>query len=81
MNEMVKGSQLGLGDQVQLGWPYGTATVVQIKDDEIRLIRPYVHTSDVRYSGNQVLWYLGIEDFKVSISGNFVRVYKSEPPR
>lgn len=81
MNEMVKGSQLGLGDRVRLGdWPHSTATVVQITPDEIRLIRPYVHTGD-SYSGNQVLWYLGVEDFKVSISGNFVRVYKSEPPR
>lgn len=57
---------LVLGDKVNLlpGEPYGWATVVQITDEEVHMVRPYVHIGDFTYTGG-VLNYLGNETVKV----------------
>lgn len=56
---------LSLGDIVQLfDDGYGTATVVQITDDEVHLFRPYVHTADFSYTGG-VIPYIGTETVKL----------------
>ncbi len=61
----LQASELVLGDQVDLlGGPYGWATVVNITDDEVHMIRPYIHIGDFEYTGG-VLHYTGHETVKV----------------
>lgn len=61
----MKADDLVLGDEVRLlEGPYGWGTVVQIKDDEVHIFRPYVHIGDFSYTGG-VLYYIGSELIKV----------------
>ena len=58
-----------LGDRVNLfadqpGAPYGWATVVQVTEEEVTVVRPYVHTSDFSYTGG-LMSYLGQETCKL----------------
>lgn len=75
----VKASELKPGDKVQLfEGPYGTATVVQVEDEscrrydqyanrslEVVLWRPYMQTSDVLYSGGNVIPGIGLEIVRI----------------
>ena len=46
----------------QIPTAYHTATVIKITDTEVRVFRPYVHTSDFTYTGG-IIPYTGIEEF------------------
>jgi len=79
---------LGLGDIVVLGvGGYNVATVTQVhKDGTVDLLRPYVHTGDVSYSGNaegssRVLAYLGFEEIKNINPNHLDRLQKGSPVR
>jgi len=65
-NRTVSGSELRMGDVVDLGFSdgYSFATVKQIADDSIHFFRPYVHTADHTYTGG-IHCYIGIENFSV----------------
>lgn len=63
MNVQTPVCELQLADVVQvLEGPWGTATVVQIKDNIIHLERPYGTTADFSYTGG-VIAYVGLERF------------------
>lgn len=54
--------ELQLRDEVGLDWQgYATATVERITDDAVYLVRPYVHTSDVKTTSG-VISYIGWEN-------------------
>lgn len=80
---------IGLGDVVSFNWndAYHHATVTQVhKDGTVDLLRPYVHTSDVSYSGrhkdsSSVLAYLGFEEVKDIKPERLTLVRKAPPPR
>ena len=62
--KMVKISELQLADVVRLGeYPYSYATVEQIKDGIVHLIRPYIHTADFSCTSG-VITYIGHEHVK-----------------
>ena len=64
-------SDLHLGDVVRVfNGPYGDATVKGILDNGILLFRPYVSTADF-HIGDNVICYIGVEEFMVSKSGHF----------
>ena len=85
---MTKIAELNYGDTVNLfeGMSedtYGHATVTQITDEEVVLTRPYLHTSDVIYTGG-IISYMGWEvcryrkddlrfDFRVIRPGKGIR--------
>ena len=60
--------QLRVGDIVALSsGEYMHATVYQeLENGDAKVFRPFVHTGDVLYSGNQVSKYVGIEDFTLT---------------
>ena len=61
----IKARELQLGDKVQCyEGAYSTATVRQIEDGIVYLVRPYTHTSDYETSGG-LTCYVGIEEFTV----------------
>jgi hypothetical protein len=80
---------IGLGDVVSFNWndAYHHATVTQVhKDGTVDLLRPYVHTSDVSYSGrhkdsSSVLSYLGFEEVKDIKPERLTLVRKAPVPR
>lgn len=58
----VKVSELKLGDIIRLfDGPYSDATVVNLYADGVKVIRPFIHTSDFTVSGPSVLHYIGTE--------------------
>jgi len=62
-------SELKLGDVVNTGTQrFSCATVVEVGESGIRLIRPYVVTADLVYTSG-IPWSIGVEDFKL-ISGD-----------
>jgi hypothetical protein len=64
---LVKASQLKLADKVQLfDGGYGTATVQQITEDTVTLVRPYIQTADFSCTVG-VITYIGLEDVKLYI--------------
>lgn len=64
---LVPASELRLADVVEVfAGPYGTATVRQIKDDQVYFFRPYTRSDDFAYTGG-VICYTGIEEFSVSV--------------
>jgi hypothetical protein len=69
---MLMASELKLGDVVDLGIQgFSSATVVEVGklgEFGVRVIRPYVVTADMVYTGG-VPWSIGIEDFRL-ISGD-----------
>jgi hypothetical protein len=81
--------KIGLGDVVVLGFGngYNVATVTQVhKDGTVDLLRPYVHTGDVSYSGSdegssRVLGYLGFEEVKRVNPERLDRLRKGDPVR
>jgi len=71
-SEMVKISDLKQGDIIDLGWKdgYSYATVYRInKDGSVHVFRPYVHADNILISNNQIITYIGHEDFAL-YSGN-----------
>lgn len=68
MKKEVLASELNLGDKVSLGdWAFSSATVVQIDDGVVHLVRPFVHIEDFVCAGNKVLNYLGTELVKIAV--------------
>lgn len=69
----LKIDELVLGDKVDLlsGDPYGWGTVVQITDETVKVVRPYVHIGDFTYTGG-VLHYLGTEEITLIRGGERV---------
>lgn len=64
-----KANILLLGDRVNLfadqpGAPYGWATVVKVDENEVTVVRPYVHVADFEYTGG-LMSYLGQETCKL----------------
>jgi len=57
---------INLGDTVRLSLPeYGTATVFNVTEDEVHLVRPYIHLADsTSYTGG-VMHYTGTEIVKL----------------
>jgi len=56
---------INLGDTVRLNLPeYGTATVFNVTEDEVHLVRPYIHLADFSYTGG-VMHYTGTEIVKL----------------
>lgn len=52
---LLKPADMRLRDTLALiDGPYGYATVTQIKDDHVHLLRPYVITSDFSYTGGVI---------------------------
>lgn len=81
---------IGLGDVVTFSWNdgvYSSATVTQVhKDGTVDLLRPYVHTSDVSYSGRRegsssLLAYLGFEEIKDLNPERLTLVRKAPVPK
>jgi hypothetical protein len=71
---MVKASELRLGDVVStftVVEGYDSATVVEVDHDNevVKLVRPYIHTSDFSHAGASgapaVMPYVGLEHFEV----------------
>jgi hypothetical protein len=62
-----KARDLRLGDVIQaiVDSPYGTATVVKIEEDNIHLVRPYIH-----YDRSIMIDYIGQEDYTISKNEN-----------
>lgn len=46
--------------------PFGTSTVKQIRNGEVTLFRPYVHTADFSCTSG-VICCIGIEEYKVPL--------------
>ena len=82
-------SEIGLGDVVSFSWNdgYNDCTVTQVhKDGTVDILRPYVHTSDVSYSGrhegsSSVLAYLGFEEMRNLKPERLTLVRKAPVPR
>lgn len=64
---IVKASQLHLADVVRSGnSPFDTAIVKRIRENgDVVLFRPYGATADFSMAGNQVICYVGIEEYTV----------------
>jgi len=62
----VKAKDLKLADIVRThaDTNYGTATVSRVTDEEVFLVRPFIHTGDFEHTGG-VLWYIGIEEYHI----------------
>ena len=74
-------SELQLGDKISLGdWPYGTATVHEIRDGVVHALRVYVHTSDVKYTGG-VIAYIGTEEVKLSVDDSRKVIFLEHGPK
>lgn len=66
--ECIAASELKLGDRVRLNEAsYADATVKQIDENVVHLIRPYIHHEDFSYTGG-VICYIGTEDVVISRS-------------
>jgi hypothetical protein len=67
--ETVKYSELQLGDQVQFfDDAYSVGTVKRLTKDSVEVYRPYVHTADFVYGGDDssdVICYIGTETIKL----------------
>ena len=62
-HQFLLGKELRVGDTVQLdATVYGCATVYQIKDNFIYMVRPHIHIPD--FSGC-AKWYTGHHEIKV----------------
>lgn len=73
--KMVKRSELGLGDVINLGGfetDYCSSTVYRIDKGMIHLVRPYIHTGDCVYSGNSLIHYLGYEEYSIEVNDSEV---------
>lgn len=76
--EMKTAAELKLGDVVELfDGPYGTATVKQIKDNEVTFFRPYAQAENWSYTGG-VLCLVGIEEFSRPITDHLKREYNAQ---
>ena len=77
MNDMkiIKTCELQIGDTVcaelnddpMPSRPWSTTFVVQIKDGQVHLWRPYGHTADFSYTGG-VVPYIGVEQYQVAFN-------------
>lgn len=58
---------LVIGDTVSFAdGPWESYTVTKADDQYLTLTRPYLHTSDIAYSGNQLIAYTGLSDMTVA---------------
>jgi hypothetical protein len=76
-----------LGDRVNLfadqpGAAYGWATVVKVTEEEVTVVRPYVHVADFEYTGG-LMSYLGQETCKLWRDGDriFDVVFRTSIPK
>jgi len=58
------GANMVGGETPNHAFPFSDCTVKQIKDGEITLFRPYVHTADFEYTGG-VICTIGIEEITI----------------
>lgn len=82
MNLPIKclGSELQLADVVRL-WddgPWADAIVHRIEEHVVHLRRPYMDHGDFSHTGG-VITTIGLEDFSVSKTGQFVLVRRGPP--
>lgn len=78
--------EVQLRDQIcfknSFGQAYSTYTVYRIDDGVVYLFRPYIVTTDFSMVGNQVIHYIGTEDFKIEqdTSSVFMLLYRDLSP-
>lgn len=79
---LLKASDLQIGDIVRTSpdvpGPYRDATVFQIKDGRVHLVRPYIHTADFIYTGG-VITYVGQEEYTIDGDAD-VELLERRPP-
>lgn len=72
-------TEIKLGDIVQcFGGAYGTGTVTQVTPTEIVVTRPYLHVSDVEYTGG-LLAYTGLEVIRYPSDARWHRAKNGSP--
>lgn len=80
---MVNGSELEIGDRIDLEWTDGWSTAIVKNIDsndvynEIKLFRPYGTTAGFVCLGGTIC-YVGIEQFSRDIKGTFKLVAREE---
>lgn len=79
--ETVRRVDLEIGDIIRLPGieGYNDATVYQVKDGQVYVVRPYVHTADFICTSG-VITYLGQEEFSMPADSTAVQLLSSRHP-
>lgn len=79
--QTVRMLDLEIGDIIRLAGTegYNDCTVYQIQDNQVHVVRPYVHTADFIHTGG-VITYLGEEKFTMARDETAVTLLASRPP-
>lgn len=78
----IKRSELQIGDIVRLrddAEGYNDATVYDVKNKSIHVVRPYVHTADFLTTAG-VITYIGQEDFVLYADDTLITLLARRPP-
>ena len=82
MSEVVKASELQIGDIIRLSSidnGYADCTVYNLENGSAHLIRPYIHTADFLHTGG-VITYIGQEDFSIPLNDTMITRLSSRSP-
>lgn len=81
MSQTVRYVDLAIGDIIRLPGieGYKDATVYNIENGYVHVVRPYVHCADFTYTGG-VITYLGDEKFSIPADSAAVELLSSQDP-